>query len=67
MKKFLAVIAIASFAVACNSSSEKKETIDTTITVAPVDNTTVVTPMDTTTKMAIDTTGKSKMDTSKQK
>jgi hypothetical protein len=28
MKKFLAIIAIASFAVACNSSSEKKETTD---------------------------------------
>jgi hypothetical protein len=28
MKKFLAIIAIASFAVACNNSSEKKDTTD---------------------------------------
>ncbi len=28
MKKFLAIVAIASFAVACNSSSDKKETTD---------------------------------------
>jgi outer membrane murein-binding lipoprotein Lpp len=30
MKKFLAIIAIASFAVACNNNGEKKETVDTT-------------------------------------
>ena len=30
MKKFLAIIAIASFAVACNNKGEKKETVDTT-------------------------------------
>lgn len=48
MKKFLAIIAIASFAVACNSKSEKTETTDSS-TVAPVDTTTVVTPIDTTT------------------
>lgn len=55
MKKFLAVIAIASFAVACNNKSEKKETKDST-TVAPLDTTTTVTPMDTTTTMPADTT-----------
>ena len=59
MKKFLAVIAIASFAVACNNKSEKKETKDST-TVAPVDTTTTVpvTPVDTTTTMPVDTTKK---------
>ena len=30
MKKFLAIIAIASFAVACNNSGEKKATTDST-------------------------------------
>ena len=29
MKKFLAIIAIATFAVACNNSGEKKATTDT--------------------------------------
>jgi hypothetical protein len=61
MKKFLAVIAIASFAVACNSKSEKKETTDSS-TVAPVDTTTTtvpVTPLDTTTTVTpTDTTKK---------
>ena len=63
MKKFLAIIAIASFAVACNSKSEKKETTDTS-TVAPVDTTVTVAPIDTTMK-PVDTT--SKRDTSKPK
>lgn len=31
MKKFLAVIAIAAFAVACNNSSEKDDAADSTI------------------------------------
>ena len=64
MKKFLAVIAIASLAVACNNKSENKETKDST-TVAPLDTTTVVTPVDTTTVVVpVDTTKKSS-DTSK--
>ncbi len=33
MKKFLAIIAIASFAVACNGSGEKKETTDSAMNV----------------------------------
>ena len=56
MKKFLAIIAIASFAVACNNSSEKKaDDKDTTKA-----DTTVVTPApaDTTTAPAADTTAK---------
>ena len=49
MKKFLAIIAIASFAVACNNSSEKKETTDSvTVVDSPVVNPPVVdTPMTT--------------------
>ena len=35
MKKFLAIIAIATFAVACNNSGEKKSGTDTTTTVFP--------------------------------
>lgn len=33
MKKFLAIVAIASFAVACNNSSDSKATTDSTATV----------------------------------
>lgn len=33
MKKFLAIIAIASFAVACNGSGDKTETKDSTVNV----------------------------------
>jgi len=33
MKKFLLVLAVAGFAVACNNSGEKKETTDSTTTV----------------------------------
>jgi len=47
MKKFLAIIAIASFAVACNSKGEKKEGTDTTKTVV-TDTVTTVTKTDTT-------------------
>ena len=71
MKKFLAIIAIASFAVACNNSGEKKTGSDTATTVVPTsdtvttvttNDTTVKTPGDTTIKKTIDTdTTKSKM------
>ena len=64
MKKFLAVIAIASFAVACNNGSEKKEGTDTTTVVTPAgDTATTVTTMDTTVKNAGDTTIKKTVDT----
>ena len=61
MKKFLAIVAIASFAVACNNSSEKTETTDSvtvdSIVPAPVVvDSPVTTPTDTTGKM--DTTKK---------
>jgi hypothetical protein len=64
MKKLLAVIAIASFAVACNNKAEKKEGTDTTTTVTPSgDTATTVTNMDTTVKNAGDTTIKKTTDT----
>jgi len=56
MKKFLAIVAIASFAVACNNGSEKKETADTTV-VAPAD-TNAAPKMDTATTAPADTTAK---------
>ncbi|MEO7923936.1 MAG: hypothetical protein ABIR30_09670 [Chitinophagaceae bacterium] len=68
MKKFLAVIAIASFAVACNNGSEKKEGTDTTTTVIPgSDTVTTVTTNDTTVKTPGDTVIKkeTKTDTTK--
>ena len=70
MKKFLAIIAIASFAVACNGSGEKKEGTDTTVVVTPAgDTATTVTKMDTTTKTPGDTTIKKTVstDTTKNK
>jgi len=68
MKKFLAIVAIASLAVACGGKSEKKETTDTvtnkdTVTVTPPVNTDTVTvtpPSDTATKPMADTTVKPK-------
>lgn len=63
MKKFLAVIAIASFAVACNNSSEKKEGTDTTTKVVGGDTITTVTNTDTTVKNPGDTTIKKTTDT----
>ena len=64
MKKFLAIIAIASFAVACNGSGEKKEGTDTATVVTPMgDTATTVTTMDTTTKTAGDTTIKKTVET----
>jgi hypothetical protein len=57
MKKFLAIVAIASLAVACNNSGEKKEGSDTTKTVVTgSDTVTKVTTSDTTVKSAGDTT-----------
>ncbi len=57
MKKFLAIIAIASFAVACNNSGEKKTGSDTATTVVPGNDTvTTVTTNDTTVKTPGDTT-----------
>ncbi len=63
MKKLLAVIAIASFAVACNNDAEKKEGSDTTTKVVSGDTVTTVTNMDTTVKSAGDTTIKKTVDT----
>lgn len=63
MKKFLAIIAIASFAVACNNSGEKKPTEDTTV--APVDTTTPA-PVDTTVAAPVDTTTAAPADTTKK-
>ena len=57
MKKFLAIIAIASFAVACNNKAEKTTTEDTTSVVTPVDTTTPLV-IDTTTAPVLDTTSK---------
>ena len=64
MKKFLAVIAIASLAVACNNKGEKKEGTDTTTTVTNTgDTATTVTNTDTTVKNPGDTTIKKTTDT----
>ena len=63
MKKFLAVIAIASLAVACNNKAEKKEGTDTTTTVKSGDTITTVTNTDTTVRNAGDTTIKKTVDT----
>ena len=70
MKKFLAIIAIASMAVACGGSGDKKEGSDTTTVVTPANDTvTTVTNTDTTTKTPGDTTIKKdvKTDTTKAK
>ena len=64
MKKFLAIIAIASLAVACKGKSEKTNTTDTTTVAPSVDTITTVPPIDTTKTM--DTTHKMS-DTSKPK
>ena len=64
MKKFLLVLAVAGFAVACNNDSEKKESTDTTKTVTPGgDTATTVTNTDTTVKNPGDTTIKKTTDT----
>lgn len=64
MKKFLAIIAIASFAVACNNNGEKKTDKDTATTVTPTgDTVTKVTTNDTLNKGGGDTTIKKTVDT----
>lgn len=56
MKKFLAIIAIAAFAVACNNSGDKTETTDT-VPATTVDTTTPApVSVDTTAKVPADTT-----------
>ena len=55
MKKLLLVLAVASFAVACNNSGEKKATTDSPATTT-VDTATA--PVDTTHAPAVDTTAK---------
>lgn len=65
MKKFLLVLAVAGFAVACNNSGEKKETSDTPA--ATVDTTTPApTTVDTTKPATVDTTKAAKADTTKK-
>lgn len=64
MKKFLAIVAIASLAVACNSNADKKDNKDTTVTVTPGgDTVTKVTDIDTTDKGGGDTTINKTVDT----
>ena len=63
MKKLFAILAIASFAVACNNSSEKKDGTDTTTKVVSGDTVTTVTNTDTTVKNPGDTTIKKTVDT----
>ncbi|MDZ4807538.1 MAG: hypothetical protein SGI96_04645 [Bacteroidota bacterium] len=64
MKKFLAIIAIASFAVACNNNGEKKEGTDTTTKVInSADTVTTVTNSDTTVRQPGDTTIKKTTET----
>ena len=62
MKKFLAIIAIASFAVACNNSGEKKPAADTAAA-AKMD--TAAAKMDTAAKKM--DTAAAKMDTAAKK
>jgi len=63
MKKFLAIIALATFMTACNDSDSSKSSSTTDSTKM---NTTT-TPMDTTTKMAPDTSKMmNKKDTTKK-
>jgi hypothetical protein len=65
MKKFLAIIAIASFAVACNGSGDKTSTTDTTS--APAVDTTTAPAVDTTKAPVVDTTKAPAVDTTKAK
>lgn len=61
MKKFLAIVAIASLAVACNNSGDKKETTDTTTVKG--DTVVTTTTMDTNLKGDGDTTIKKTVET----
>ncbi|HEV7781010.1 MAG TPA: hypothetical protein VGO58_07070 [Chitinophagaceae bacterium] len=63
MKKFLAIVAIASLTVACNNSGEKTETADTATKVVGGDTVTKVTTTDTTVKNEGDTTIKKEVTT----
>jgi hypothetical protein len=63
MKKLLAIVAIASLAVACNNSGESKTDKDTATSVVGGDTVTKVTTMDTTVKSEGDTTIKKTVDT----
>ncbi len=64
MKKFLLVLAVAGFAVACNNSGEKKDTPDTATTTTP-DTAAKATP-DTAAKATPDTAAKAAGDTTKK-
>ncbi len=63
MKKFLAIVAIASLTVACNNSGEKKTDKDTATTVTGGDTVTTVTTIDTNVKAVGDTVIKKTTDT----
>ena len=64
MKKFLAIIAIASFAVACNGSGDKTTTTDST-TAPKMDE--VVAPIVDSAASIVDSTVKAVVDTTKAK
>jgi hypothetical protein len=64
MKKFLAIIAIASFAVACNGSGEKTPSADSVV--APVVDS-VVAPVIDSAAAVVDSTVKAAVDTVKAK
>jgi hypothetical protein len=63
MKKFLLILAVAGFAVACNNSAKKTGDSDTTVKVTGGDTVTTVTTQDTTVKGGGDTTIKKTVDT----
>lgn len=56
MKKFLAIIAIAAFAVACNNSGENKDTTDSVPAVTVDTATPAPTTVDTAAPATVDTT-----------
>lgn len=70
MKKFLAIIAIASFAVACNNSGESKETTDSATNVidsAANQATDAINNMADSATNVIDSTANAAVDTLKSK